>query len=569
MAFCTNNSTRYTIGVSILLPLVVATPLSAWECAVNLNAPRAIGVGETKTLYATGTPDGGSYSWTNLSSLVPSGSTATLTGFQPTYSDYINAGVTYTSPSGRRCSDSKYIWVYSCDVNLTGPSEIKVGEQVTYLAYTYSHSTNGTYSWNGPRGLTPLAVNDAAIFIAVEPGDTTLTVTYTDGECSKSDSHLVKVIPDCTVSITGPTEVPLTGTVTLMGKATPEGGTFTWDNVSTVVPSVGNIFAYVQGSTPGIQTVTANYTTPDGYSCAPATHDIETYAVESLTGPYCANSGDLVSKDSYTIVTAPIGYEDLVSVTPERLVLPATSMSKTEEITISGSVNPNSYTDDVTTTIVVVNPSIKGGISYSFSIPNYVNDALRALNIDNQTKLKLEQSFEQVKTCCNGTNINDTTEGKLSVILEAPPLDIRIAGIPLPKALKKYVTLDLLKLSISAGSDITITGKLDGCSSIPYWSGGGTLKAGLEVKGEVAVKTPGEVIVIEGTVSGSTDVTETLATVGSDITLTGEWGGLTAAGVIKLKLLGFFAIEPKKASKILLDQRVLSDYRIPLPSLTP
>jgi hypothetical protein len=64
-------------------------------------------------------------------------------------------------------------------------------------------------------------------------------------------------------------------------------------------------------------------------------------------------------------------------------------------------------------------------------------------------------------------------------------------------SINKYVTLDLLKLSISAGSDITITGKLDGCNSISDWSGGGKLKAGLEAKGEVAVKTPGKVIVIE------------------------------------------------------------------------
>ena len=571
MALRTKISNRFTIGASILLPLFATTPLFAWECGVNLNAPKAIGVGETKTLYATGTPEGGSYSWSNMSSLTPSGDTATLTGFQPSYSDYINARVTYTSPSGRRCSDSKYIWVYTCDINLNGPSEIKLGEPATLAVKKYSHTTGGSYSWSGPAMLEPDTSGVYAIVTPEEEGEATFTVNYSEGSgaeaCSSEDSHVINVLRDCSIAVNGPTEVPLDGTITLHAEGTPAGGEFTWTNVSQVIPSVGNVYAYYTGVTPGTQTVTLSYTTADGHACDPVTHEIDTYTVDSLQGPRCANSGDLVSNDHYTIATAPIGYEDLVSVTPERLVLPATSTSKTEEITVSGSVNPDSYTDDATTTIIVANPSIKGGVIYSFSIPNYVNDALRALGVGDQTKLKLEQNFGQVKTCCNGTNINDTTEGKLSIILAAPPLDIPIAGIPLPKAVKKYVTLDLLKLSISAGSDITITGKLDGCSSITTWSGGGTLKAGLKAKGEVAAKTPGEVIVIQGSVSGSTDVTETLATVGSDITLTGKWGGLTAAGMIHIEILGRFGGAPKEVSKKFIEGKTLPVIAIPLPSL--
>jgi hypothetical protein len=127
----------------------------------------------------------------------------------------------------------------------------------------------------------------------------------------------------------------------------------------------------------------------------------------------------------------------------------------------------------------------------------------------------------------------------------------------------------LLKLSISSGSDITITGKLDGCNSIPDWSGGGKLKAGLEAKGEAAVKTPGKVIVIEGSVSGSTDVTETLATVGSNITLAGKWGGLTASGAIELIVRNFITIGPIEASQQLIKEKNLGEISLPLPSLTP
>jgi hypothetical protein len=338
---------------------------------------------------------------------------------------------------------------------------IKLGEPATLAVKKYSHTSGGSYSWSGPDTLVPDASGTYAIFTPEASGEAIFTVNYTEGSsadaCSSQDSLVINVLSDCSITVHG---VPLDGTLTLRAEATPAGGEFAWSNVSQVIPSVGNVYAYYTGDTPGTETVTVNYTTADGHACDPVTHKIDTYTVDRLQGPYCANSGDLISKDRYTIATAPIGYEYFVSISPEELLLPATSTSKTEEITITGSVNPDSYSDDATTTIVVANPSIKDGVSYSFSIPNYVNDALRALGVGDQTTLKLEQSFSQVKNCCNGTNISDSTEGNLSVILAAPPLEIPIAGIPLPKAINKYVTLDLLKLSISAGSDITITARI-------------------------------------------------------------------------------------------------------------
>jgi hypothetical protein len=72
---------------------------------------------------------------------------------------------------------------------------------------------------------------------------------------------------------------------------------------------------------------------------------------------------------------------------------------------------------------------------------------------------------------------------------------------------------------------------------------------------------------IEGSVSGSTDVTETLATVGSDIALTGEWGGLTAAGMIHIEVFGRIGFIPKKVSKKFIDGKSLPLESIPLPQL--
>jgi hypothetical protein len=47
------------IGI-IVLPL---QPAHGWECEITLNGPNAVKVGQTITLAASGTPEGGSYSW--------------------------------------------------------------------------------------------------------------------------------------------------------------------------------------------------------------------------------------------------------------------------------------------------------------------------------------------------------------------------------------------------------------------------------------------------------------------------------------------------------------------------
>ena len=85
-------------GKILLLSLTIVffhtAHIHAWECEVTLNGPNTIKVGQAITLSTSGTPEGGSYSWFNTPNLVPHGSTAELTGFVPSFSDYIRVGVT-------------------------------------------------------------------------------------------------------------------------------------------------------------------------------------------------------------------------------------------------------------------------------------------------------------------------------------------------------------------------------------------------------------------------------------------------------------------------------------------
>jgi hypothetical protein len=570
MAPRTKFRNRFTIWVSILLPLFASTPLFAWECGVSLNAPKAIGVGETKTLYATGTPEGGSYSWSNLSSLTPSGDTATLIGYQPSYSDYIRVGVVYTSPSGLRCSESKYIWVYACDINLNGPKELKLGEFATLTVNKYSHTSGGSYIWSGPDTLVPDASGTYAIFTPEASGEAIFTVNYTEGSgadaCSSQDSHVINVLSDCSITVHGDTEVPLDGTITLSGEATPAGGEFTWTNVSQVIPSVGNVYAYYTGDTPGTETVTVNYTTADGHTCDPVTHEVVTYTVDNLLGPYCANSGDTISKDKYTFSTYPSGFEQNIEITPEILQVQDTVFSATEDVMVTASVNPNSFDDDSSTTITVVNPDKTTDSSIALTIPNYVNDALNALGIGDATDLTLSHKYSRSQSCCNSTSIPKSTTGtsKLDLAIEAGPFTI--VGIPLPKKFKEWITLDLLAVSASGDANISLQGDHNGCTMQTTWLGDGAISAGLNVGGEVKAKTPYGVV-LQGKLNGDTNVTETLTTKSSSLVVEGNWAGLDVSGTIKLKIRKYFELSGGVKENVI-KPRTIPQILIPLPNLS-
>ncbi len=176
--------------LSMIMIVVYSKYTYAWECEVTLDGPNVIKVGQTITLTASGTPEGGSYSWSNTPNLVPNGKTAQLTGFKPQSSEYIWVTVKYTSPEGKKCFARKGIWVCICYVKIRGPSEVKVSDTITLEAE--GDPSGGTYAWSDTPGLVP---NDStAQFTGQSPGDVTIKVTYTtidEETCTKT--HTIKV----------------------------------------------------------------------------------------------------------------------------------------------------------------------------------------------------------------------------------------------------------------------------------------------------------------------------------------------------------------------------------------
>ena len=172
--------------------ILVSCPgyLHAWECSVTLGGPNIVKVDQTISLHASGCPEGGSYSWSNTPNLVPNGSSAQLTGFVPSFSDYIRVIVTYTSPRGKRCFDTKWVWVCICNVTIVGSDKITVGETISLTAK--SDPSGGTYAWSPLAGL--VGNGCSAQFTRQHPGDALIEVDYTthDGDAC-SDTHTITV----------------------------------------------------------------------------------------------------------------------------------------------------------------------------------------------------------------------------------------------------------------------------------------------------------------------------------------------------------------------------------------
>jgi len=129
--------------------------------------------------------------------------------------------------------------------------------------------------------------------------------------------------------------------------------------------------AQFTGQVPGNITIGVTYTTP-GMETYPDTHVVTAFGVGSITGPICVNSGSTLTKDHFTIMTDPIGFEGLVTVSP----LTFSTLSQSEEATVIASCGPGTA-DDATTRIIVINSNVKNGKSISFDIPNFLNDVLK------------------------------------------------------------------------------------------------------------------------------------------------------------------------------------------------
>ena len=544
-------------GKILLLSLTIVifhtAHIHAWECEVTLNGPNTIKVGQTITLSASGAPEGGSYSWFNTPNLVPHGSSAELTGFVPSFSDYIQVGVTYTTPRGKRCTVRKWIWVCICYVKISGPNEVKVGETISLHAE--GDPPDGTYAWSSLPGL--VTSGTSAQFTGQTPGHVTIEVTYTTpDEKTCSDTHEIIVSGECSVSISGPSEVGIGDTISLAASGSPGSGSYTWSPVPGLVANGSS--AQFTGQVPGNVAIGVTYTTPGMVTCTD-THVVTAFGVGSITGPICVNSGSTLTKGHFTIMTDPTGFKRLVTVSP----LTFSTLSQSEELTVVASCGPGTA-DDATTMIIVVNSNVKNGKSISFKIPNFLNDVLEKIGLGDKTDLSVKESFKDFKECCE-FGVFTSTDGTFTVTLSIDAGPFTIIGIPLKPKYKKWVAADLVNVTLSGGGSVGIDGSYMACEEDTDWSGGGDLTAELDVGGMVKAKVS-EVIVLEGAIKGSTSITEKLSIL-AGLKLTTDWGGLTGVvcGEVKIPLINFKG--NFEAEKTYFEKDDFLPVTIPLPSL--
>ncbi|MCK4619326.1 MAG: hypothetical protein KAT52_05235 [Desulfobacterales bacterium] len=529
----------------------------AWECEVTLDGPNVIKEGQTITLSASGTPAGGSYSWSNTPNLVPNGSTAQLTGYKPSSSEHIYVTMTYTSPKGKKCHARKAIWVCLCSVKINGPGEFKVGDPPITLT-AEGNPPDGTYEWSATPGLVPNG--SIAQFTGQEPGNVTIEVAYNpsdDGEPCYG-THTITVLKECSVSISGTSAVGVGNHITLTASGSPEGGTYVWEKLPGLLP--GTSSASFTGQEPGDVAIEVVYTPPDGGEPCPATHNVTVFGVESITGPSCVNSGTTLTRGDFSIVTNPSGFEDLVIVSP----LSFSTLSQSAEVTVTAYSGTGAGSDEATTTIRVVNSNIKTIKGLSFEIPNYVKKPLEIIGLGDKVDLSVETNFEDFKKCCV-FGVGQSTDGSFNVALSVSAGPFAIFGFPLPGVVKKYVTLDALNVTLSGSGSVEINGKYAACEDKTNWSGGGSLNGGIETASEVKAKIP-KVLVIQGKLAGSMGVTEKLDVLVSEMKVTSNWDGLAATGTIILKIK-WLKVKSFKVSTPIIEGKELPVFWISLPSL--
>lgn len=257
----------------ILSLLYFAAGAGAWNCEVELTGPGIIKEGQTITFSAQGAPEGGSYSWSKTKNLEAHGSFALLTANEaPEFSDYIPVIVTYTSPRGKKCSDKKYVWFCRCYTKISGPDKYTIGDPPIQLSASQDPS-GGVLTWTPADGLTPNG--SSALFESGTPGETVLEVSYTPpGEVDPCmDTHTVKVMEKCDVSISGDTLVRQGETITITAEGVPAGGVYEWPAIPEVMPE-GDQTAYFTGMVPGPIEVEVLYSPPEETEGCPATHDV-------------------------------------------------------------------------------------------------------------------------------------------------------------------------------------------------------------------------------------------------------------------------------------------------------
>ncbi len=544
---------------TLLFPAFAMVPsASAWDCDVSISGPSAIKKDQTITLEASGNPSAGSYSWWRIPNLIPNGNTAYLTGFEPTFSEYIRVGVTYTTPRGKKCSNVKYLWYEDCCAIIQGGDTVSVEE--TIILSASGVPLEGSFIWenSNPQSVLLEPSGNTAILTGLTQGTTTITLTYAypGSNSTCQTTHEVTVTETCNINLAGTLALAVGQYGSVFAETTPEGGELIW-TMHPNIQSINDDSIYHTSEIPGIHIYEAKYVLPDGNSCS-TSFDATFVKVDSVIGPYCVDSGTTLFKSDFDIITNPEGFNLMVNVSPLNYL---TNDAFTDE-TITASI-ASGLLDSTTTTLRVINSDKKFNAGIEISMPNYVSEPLKTLGLSDKLDMKIKSNFDRFWECCSESAIL-SVEGSTNIDLEVSGGPFTIVGIPLPKKLREFVSLDVLKVDLSCGGSVKIKGNHQGCHNITDWSGGGTLSAEVKIGGEAKAKTP-DAIVLHGQLNGKTGISQSITAQGGNLLVSSEWEGLELIGVVKFDFYGYTIFGSIKHP--LIDKNEMPQVLLSLPSL--
>jgi hypothetical protein len=505
--------------------------LLAWECDVTVSGPKTIKLEQQITLSATGTPAGGAYSWSRTPNLIPHGSTATLTGFEPTFSEHIKVLGYYTTPKGKKCSDTKWIWACICSMNaIQGQSTARIQEE-TELRVT-AVPAGGSFLWTVNSGTGTLTQNgSSAIFVGDKDGPVEIKVSYTPHEGGEpcTQYHTIAVKGECNVTLTGDMyQRQICRPVDFHALGTPAGGTYTW-MARNSIKYTGSEAIYTEDR-PGNDNIVVAYTSPDGTTCE-ANKNILSYTINFIGAiPYCFESGATLLHDDFAISTTPAGFQNNVLLSPTSF----STLQQTETTRITASLMCDQDSPTASTLIKVVNEKQLFNSEFEIEIPNLLTDPLKAIGLADKLEFNLSNKYTSRTKCCDEGWPVKSTSGQTSITAAVDLEDIPIYGVPLPKAIKKYFTFNALQADLKAEGAVNIQKEPLPCQEYGLWQGGGVLSVGLGLGTVAKVKTP--YVLIRGEVKGETEIEETLTVTSDQITAKGEWRGIIVDGIVKIRI---------------------------------